>query len=305
MTAIQALLARAKAAGITLRAEGNQLRLSAPAPPDPSLLHDLAAAKPELLALLTPKNETAPGRKISLGERPKERGEDVPAAALADLADDDLIDPANWDDADPQEPLVAPSPAPKTQRDSYKAKASVSHPDLEETGRRRQVGADILAGIAATDAADAIDPATFDNFDPPDVAERTARQLEAQTMKNQARWEAGRPRHAGADHHPSAPTTEAQQLKPPAATTEPPLPPPPDFDTLVARLAAALATPRPFQRLSGDPGRALAYFSARARHLLSTARGCEDQLTIVVREERLAAKCTTTNQRNKGNASDA
>jgi hypothetical protein len=91
----------------------------------------------------------------------------------------------------------------------------------------------------------------------------------------------------------------------PDAAAAPTEPSPPDFDTLVARLAAALATPRPFQRLSGDPARALAYFQSRARHMLSTARGHEDQFNVVVREERLAAKCATTNQRNKGGASDA
>lgn len=47
-----ALLTRAEAAGTALAAAGDRLRMRAQAPPDPALLHALAGAKTELLALL-------------------------------------------------------------------------------------------------------------------------------------------------------------------------------------------------------------------------------------------------------------
>jgi hypothetical protein len=266
-----ALLARVRDAGITISADGAELVVRPASKLTPELRSDLRAAKPQLLALL--------------------RSEDADRA------------PRNLDAAKGADVDGSGGRIKQLQPQRADGGGAIEPSSREELHRRRALARDISAGIAATAGADAIDPAIFDNFDPSDVAERAARLLDAQTTNNQARWEAGRSRHAGADH-PSAPTAEAQQLNPPAAPTEPPPPPPPDFDTLVARLAAALATPRPFQRISGDPDRALAYFQRRARHMLSTARGREDQLNIVVCEERLAAKYAT-NQRNKGDASDA
>ncbi len=51
MTA-SAILARAEAAGLTVEAAGDRLWLSAPERPSDALLHELAGAKAELLALL-------------------------------------------------------------------------------------------------------------------------------------------------------------------------------------------------------------------------------------------------------------
>jgi hypothetical protein len=49
-----AILARAHAAGVTVEADGGRLRLTAPIPAPTGLMHDLAGAKAELLALLKP-----------------------------------------------------------------------------------------------------------------------------------------------------------------------------------------------------------------------------------------------------------
>ncbi len=57
-----AILARAKAAGLTVEADGDRLRLVASAPPPPALLHDLAGAKAELLALLERRADAAAER---------------------------------------------------------------------------------------------------------------------------------------------------------------------------------------------------------------------------------------------------
>jgi hypothetical protein len=47
-----AILARAEAAGVIIEADGDRLRLMAPAPPPTALLHDLAGVKAEILDLL-------------------------------------------------------------------------------------------------------------------------------------------------------------------------------------------------------------------------------------------------------------
>ena len=57
-------------------------------------------------------------------------------------------------------------------------------------------------------------------------------------------------------------TTDAEE--PPARPAAPSIPP----DDLVERLAAALAAPRPWQRIVGDPARAMAYFRGMARNRL-------------------------------------
>jgi hypothetical protein len=247
------LLAHLRGLGISVRISSDNLALRPFSAVPEDLKASLKAAKPELLALL--------------------RLEETADRALRNL------DAANGADVDGSGGRVKQL---QPQRADGGGAIEPSSPadDRGELHRRRALARDIRAGIAASAASDFIDPASFNNFDPVDVAARTASQLDAQAAVNQARWD--------------------------AAPTEPlPPPPPPDFDSLVARLAAALATPRPYQRISGDPDRALAYFRNSARRLLSTARGHEDQLIIVVREEQLAAKCTTTNQRNKGSASDA
>ncbi|MGH7120241.1 MAG: hypothetical protein ACREFP_14845 [Acetobacteraceae bacterium] len=52
MTPARAALAAAEAAGVRVEARGDKLRLTAPAPPPPEVLHALAELKPELLVLL-------------------------------------------------------------------------------------------------------------------------------------------------------------------------------------------------------------------------------------------------------------
>jgi hypothetical protein len=64
-------------------------------------------------------------------------------------------------------------------------------------------------------------------------------------------------------------------------------PPPPE--PLVARLAAAVGVPRPWQHIA-DPERARGCFAAQARRLFGTAR---DPLALVEREERVAARWAT------------
>ncbi len=51
-----AILARAVAAGVTVTAAGDRLRLVAPTSPDPALLHALAGVKDELLDLLAERH---------------------------------------------------------------------------------------------------------------------------------------------------------------------------------------------------------------------------------------------------------
>jgi hypothetical protein len=264
MTPVQGLLARAKAAGITLQADGNQLRLSAVSPPDPAQLRDLIAAKSQLLALLTPKNETLSCAK-----------NETPAGG--EIAPTDTT------------PITAPpSITPGSVR--------------EELGRRKALARDIVAGIAAASDGDFIDPANFDDVDPGVVAERTAHLLDAQAAANNARQEAGRPRQAttpapagAAPSHPEAPPLlNAIHQAWPETVTSPAaiapkvaLPPDPSFDGLVQRLAAAMMTPRPWQRIT-DAARARAYFEARARHMLAATIG--DRLALIEREERAAAR---------------
>jgi hypothetical protein len=135
-----------------------------------------------------------------------------------------------------------------------------SYSGSEEAGRRKVHAADILAGLAASADSDHVDPASLDNVDPADVAANTAHLLDRQTAANRGRLDAGRAPASG----PRDPTF--------------------DFDALVQRLAAALMTPRPWQRVT-DPVRARSYFEARARHLLSRAK---DPLAEVEREEAAA-----------------
>jgi hypothetical protein len=71
-------------------------------------------------------------------------------------------------------------------------------------------------------------------------------------------------------------------MSPHSDPTDRPSPP----EGLVQRLAVALATPRPWQRIV-DAERAHGYFKGRARHLLSTVH---DWLAVVEREEEAAKK---------------
>ena len=57
---------------------------------------------------------------------------------------------------------------------------------------------------------------------------------------------------------------QAIAAEPPARPAAPSIPP----TDLVERLAAALAAPRPWQRIEGDPARAMAYFRGMARNRL-------------------------------------
>jgi hypothetical protein len=59
MSAALDVLKRAKLAGVTLAADGDQLRLKAPKEPPPELIVELRAHKAELLALLAaPANDS-------------------------------------------------------------------------------------------------------------------------------------------------------------------------------------------------------------------------------------------------------
>jgi hypothetical protein len=60
MTAAHVILARAEAAGVTVEADGDRLRLRAAVPPPPTLLHDMAGAKADLLDLLAERAATFP-----------------------------------------------------------------------------------------------------------------------------------------------------------------------------------------------------------------------------------------------------
>jgi hypothetical protein len=191
--------------------------------------------------------------------------------------------------------------AEQSRSRNTKALGAVSRPDPEETGRRKALASDILAGIAAAADGDFIDPTNFDDVAPRDVAARTARLLDAQTRTNQTRLEAGRSRQATTPEAAAAtpsPTKETplldaiHQAWPQAVALpvagEPKAASLPDsgFDALVQRLATGLMVPRPWQRIT-DPARARAYFEARARHLLSRAT---NPLAEVEREEQVAAQ---------------
>lgn len=88
-----AILARAEAAGVTVKAAGDRLRLVATAPPPPALLHDLAGAKAELLALLERRADEAVERDAIQAEPPlplpgtsgRERLDEAHRATLAGL----------------------------------------------------------------------------------------------------------------------------------------------------------------------------------------------------------------------------
>ncbi len=57
-----AILAHAEAAGVRVEVAGDRLRLIAAAPPTPNLLHELAGAKAEVLALLECRADEAAER---------------------------------------------------------------------------------------------------------------------------------------------------------------------------------------------------------------------------------------------------
>jgi hypothetical protein len=88
-----AILARAEAAGMTVQAAGDRLRLTAHAPPPPGLLHDLAGAKAALLALLERRADDAAERAAiqaepalpPLGSKERERPDQAQRAMLAGL----------------------------------------------------------------------------------------------------------------------------------------------------------------------------------------------------------------------------
>jgi hypothetical protein len=65
-----AILARAEAAGVMVRLAGDRLALVAATPPPPALLHDLAGAKVELLALLECRADEAAERAAIQAEPP-------------------------------------------------------------------------------------------------------------------------------------------------------------------------------------------------------------------------------------------
>jgi hypothetical protein len=88
-----AILARAEAAGMTVQADGERLMLTAAAPPPTALLHDLAGAKAEILALLECRADEAAERAAIQAEAPlpplgtpeRERIEQTHRATVAGL----------------------------------------------------------------------------------------------------------------------------------------------------------------------------------------------------------------------------
>ncbi len=81
-----ALLARAEAAGLTLEAQGDRLRLVAAAPPPLALLHDLAGAKAELLDLLAERAAIQAEPPLPpLGTPDRDRLENAHRATVAGL----------------------------------------------------------------------------------------------------------------------------------------------------------------------------------------------------------------------------
>jgi hypothetical protein len=96
-----ALLARAEAAGVRLEAAGDRLRLVSAKSPPPALLHDLAGAKAELLALLECRADAAAERAAILAEPPmpprgtpaRERMDREQAAIVAGLLNAAAIRP--------------------------------------------------------------------------------------------------------------------------------------------------------------------------------------------------------------------
>jgi hypothetical protein len=107
-------------------------------------------------------------------------------------------------------------------------------------------------------------------FDPEAVAQPLCDRLDAENTRT-------------AGHRSSAPPS------PPAAA-------PPPTEPLVRRLAAALGTPRPWQRIT-DPVHAAPYFRARALRLLAQAR---DPAALVAREEAEARRWIPSTTSNKG-----
>jgi hypothetical protein len=306
------LLAEVRSLGIIISADGDDLTIRPASKLTPELRASIRAAKPELLEMLLaeqpPKNLDAADAASSHAGREVPLADQLPDFAAADPADDQFVDAGNWDADDQLGTTAAASlRAPKIQSRSRntKALAAVSRPDPEETGRRKALASDILAGIAAAADGDFIDPSNFDDIAPQGVAERTAHLLDAQTAANNARQEAARPRQATTPAAMAAvpsPRGQASQEIPlldaihrawPEAVALPvevePPPPNTEFDGLVQRLATALMTPRPWQRIT-DPVRARGYFEARARHLLSRAK---DPIAEIEREEQVARQFAT------------
>jgi hypothetical protein len=135
-----------------------------------------------------------------------------------------------------------------------------------------------------------------------EVAQRLSQQLDAENAASAARA----PKAVDGQSRPD--TKEAELLDAirdawPNAIVLPaePKPPPPPPEHLVQRLAAALATPRPWMHVA-DPERAASYFRARALHMLAAVR---DPVAVAEREEREAARwaASTTGTTNpKGSA---
>ncbi len=85
------ILAHASAAGVTMEADGDRLRLVAAAPPPLALLHDLAGAKGEILDLLAERSAIAnepPLQPLGTAERERlDRKQAVMVAGLLAVAD--------------------------------------------------------------------------------------------------------------------------------------------------------------------------------------------------------------------------
>jgi len=66
-----AILARAEAAGVSVTIDGDRLRLTAPAPACTVLMHDLAGAKAEVMALLAARAAEAAAERAAIQAEPR------------------------------------------------------------------------------------------------------------------------------------------------------------------------------------------------------------------------------------------
>ncbi len=85
-----AILARAKSAGVRLEVAGDRLRLTAAAPPPPALLHEVAGAKAELLALLEGRADEAEER-TAIQNEPSLPAQGTPERDRVDAAQSETL----------------------------------------------------------------------------------------------------------------------------------------------------------------------------------------------------------------------
>jgi exodeoxyribonuclease-5 len=265
-----ALLARARRLGLIIRADGADLVINPASLLTPELRASLRAAKPDLLALIRAEADTNALAQAS-----------VPAAAPGAAAKDNGTAAGEPSNADAEAPLgqfrfrLLPGATLRAPLPPIVTAIAQAFGGLEALTFRllpsgagpspRQSGTDAYPDCQkrAAGEGDPKGPDGHDALDPREVAERLCRLLDAQDARQRA--------------HAAAAEAARTNRSPPTPTAQP-------SEPLVHRLSAALATPRPWQRIT-DPVRARSYFEAHARHLLAPAR---DPVALVEREERLA-----------------